>query len=140
MSDPRTYVIEEVTELPVLNQEEFPDLPTWDHEQYLLLTFSTKLNNSEKEKILAVFLNIAAQSGGFQPVFADDFKQMLWKVLVLRFEYQTVINAAFLLSLEGLMSIVAFQGKHYLIPTPELIEMVNPDYLRIKPIPEPEEE
>jgi hypothetical protein len=116
-----------VKELPQLG-EGFPELPTLP-EGTTLLVFASPLKKVEKECVLAILTTIAVRNGGWKPICASELITPLkGQVEALPAVHpQNIINSLWEMAGDGLLKIVHLEGdgKDYIIPTPELVQMLN---------------
>lgn len=120
-----------VSELPVLNQADYPELPKVP-EGAILVAFESPMNKIEKETVLGILTTNAIRAKQWQPVGAASFTKMLSDLggfaLLMA---QKVINSAWAMAEEGLLEILVFEEKDYLVPSPELAAMLDKSKLRV---------
>jgi len=88
------------------------------------------MRKAEKETVLGLVTTVAIRAGEWQPVESTVFVGLLNEQTFVLGK-QDVINALWAMAEDGLLEIVTFEGKDYLIPSPELAAMIAPSKLRV---------
>ena len=117
-----------VKELPQIG-EGFPKLSIILPRGTTLLVFSSPLKNLEKECVLAIIATISIRNRGWKPICASELPIPLEEqVKALPMVHpQNIINSLWEMADDNLLKIVHYEGdgKDYIVPTPELAQMLE---------------
>jgi hypothetical protein len=103
-------LIQQVEALPTLDPSDFPALPVIEEGNRLFISQSS-WGNREKEMAAALIITACVREGLWMPISAQTFKDLLVHPM-LRFNFQSVVNAMWALVLEGLLKILSTSCPH----------------------------
>lgn len=127
MSDLQKKVVDA---LPVLDPALDPDVTEASlPEGSALVVFDSPLRNAEKEWVLGIVATAAIRAKKWEPVPATKFGEVMGDLhqgdVAMAMFGQSTINAVWQLAEQGLLEIVSYEGKDYLVPKPEFAQMLT---------------
>lgn len=117
--------VEEVTELPELDQTLFLPLPTPPKENNFIFPQASPFRNYEKEIVLGGMATIAVKNGSWCPVNVVLLVRTISKVIHGDQSLAGLLEAIAWLFENGEIKIIRYKEEKYLIPTPDFVAKLS---------------